>query len=335
MNAPNLPDRILGKIAKANGQRPARAADVLALVGGAEPGFWAAVEQLYREHRINTAHIQKKGDPEPWLAIWPTGVCLPAAPQSGKTLSGLFVRHRLGDFHAAHAPRSNPKPEATPKPAPNPKTEPNKEPVMDMPTNIRRPHGTLQDAIAQHLTGRGAAGAVTVAELANLLCDAPQNIRFAVQAMAKKGVLLVTERKNGGRTAAAYYDAATVAAEAPAASQESAAVPTVAEEPAAISDALATAEPEPAATSPVAVDRRAPQPLYRDGDLTVAEIHDDLASLAGAAAEPVRVRLALWDDGTLVIADGDEILQYPADVTRRLALLLGVPCNPIVSPIGA
>lgn len=285
----DLGERILAQIAKATSQKPAHAADVLALVGGEEPAYWAAIDQLYAERRINTAHIKRKTDSEPWLAIWPTGVCLPSAPMSGKSLSGLFVRHRLGDFHAAHAPRSNPTPQPTPKPALIQKTEPNKESVMDMPTNNRRPHGTLQEAIAQHMTGRTIDNAVTVTKLANLLCDAPQNIRFAVQAMAKKGVLLVTERKNGGRTAAAYYDAATVAAAAPTGEQEATpgTVTTVAEQVA----------------------------------------HDDLATLTGQAdaVEPDRVRFALWDDGTLVIFDGDEVLKYGPSDTRRLALLLGVP----------
>ena len=73
------------------------------------------------------------------------------------------------------------------------------------------------------------------------------------------------------------------------------------------------------------VDRLAPRPIYRAGDLTVAE--------TPAAADSVR--FALWDDGTLTIADGDEILQFDPDTTRRLALLLGVPGNQPVSTLGA
>lgn len=349
MNAPaDLHGRILVAIAKATSQRPAHAADVLALVGGEELAYWAAIEQLYVERRINTAHIKKKPDPEPWLAIWPTGVCLPATPQSGKTLSGLFVRHRLGDFHAAHAPRSNPKPETAPRPAPIQKTEPNKEPFMDMPANKRRPHGTLQEVLAQHMAGRGIDNAVTVTELANLLCDAPQNIRFAVQAMATKGALLVTERKNGGRTAAAYYDATT----APAEAEKPAATPvqTAAEVLAQIADAAA--EPDSAATVP-AVDRRAPQPLYRAGDLTVSEVPANVAVPVGVSSDKVahvtdfwecaaregnpdsHIEFALWSDGRLDIVDGAELFQIPPGAVKRLALLLGVPGTTPFPPLGA
>lgn len=104
----DLPDLILSKISRSTSQRPARAADVLAMVGGKAPAFWAAVEQLYREHRINTAHIQKKGDSAPWLAIWPTGMLAAPVPLSGNALTCLFVRHRpLSDaLRAAQAPRS-------------------------------------------------------------------------------------------------------------------------------------------------------------------------------------------------------------------------------------
>ena len=62
MNAPqilSLADRILGAIAKATSQRPANATDVLALVGGDEPAYWAAIEQLTRDRRINSAHLHR------------------------------------------------------------------------------------------------------------------------------------------------------------------------------------------------------------------------------------------------------------------------------------
>lgn len=69
-------------------------------------------------------------------------------------------------------------------------------------------------------------------------------------------------------------------------------------------------EPVPASSEPP------PQPLYRAGDICVTEIHPD---------EAVRIEFALWDDGRLTIAEGDEILLLPAEATKRLALLLGVP----------
>lgn len=39
------------------------------------------------------------------------------------------------------------------------------------------------------------------------------------------------------------------------------------------------------------------------------------------------VRIGLWDDGSLTIIDGDDILQYPPAITARIARLLGVPAD--------
>lgn len=81
----------------------------------------------------------------------------------------------------------------------------------------------------------------------------------------------------------------------------------------------------PPAPEAPAADRRAPHPLYRAGDIEVTEIAEQASD----------VRFALWDDGTLTITDGDDILQYGPDVPRRLALLLGVPGTSNVSNLGA
>lgn len=104
----NIADRILAAIAPNNSKRPARAADVFAQVGGAEAEFWTALEALLRTTRIHTAHIQRpaQGDTVPWLAIWPTGICLPPRALTGAHLSGLFVRHDSTALKRAHAPRS-------------------------------------------------------------------------------------------------------------------------------------------------------------------------------------------------------------------------------------
>lgn len=342
----DLPERILAEIAKASGQRPARAPDVLAMVGGAEPDFWAAVEQLYRERRINTAHIQKKGDPEPWLALWPTGLPLGNGTWTSNSHTALFVKPRADDLFQAFAPRSTPKPAVAPKPAPAKKPETKKEPVMDTPTNARRAHGALQADLAKHLAGVCKADAWRVSQLAEKLADEPQKIRFAVKALVDKGELRVIEVQNGGRTAAAYYDAATepaIEAAAPAAQPEEPVPPTVVTAAAEVLTAIADASTAPASAPEVAaptVDRRAPQPLYREGDLTVAEIPlpvvTDRWACSPRATEPERdIEFALWSDGRLDIVDGDELFQIPPGATKRLALLLGVPGNNLYPQTGA
>lgn len=104
----DLADRILAKLAKASSKRPARAADVAALVGGLEADFWRALEQLVSNRQVVTAHIQRPArDPEPWLAIWPTGLHATAGGWTGNSHSSLFVpttpTHEA--LHAAQAPR--------------------------------------------------------------------------------------------------------------------------------------------------------------------------------------------------------------------------------------
>ncbi len=98
-------------IAHNTSKRPARALDVLALVGADEAPFWAALEALLRTARIHTAHIQRpaQGDTQPWLAIWPTGIYMPPRAWTGAHLSCLFIRHDTTALKKAHSPRSRPR----------------------------------------------------------------------------------------------------------------------------------------------------------------------------------------------------------------------------------
>lgn len=105
-----LADRILVTIARASSKRPQNADDVLALVGGKEPDFWAAIDQLAREGRITGAQLYRpRVDAAPWLGIWPTGVVAPAGAWTGPRLSYLFVRHDPAALAKARAPRSRPR----------------------------------------------------------------------------------------------------------------------------------------------------------------------------------------------------------------------------------
>ena len=90
----DIADRILHCIAANTSRRPARARDVAAQVGGPEAEYWAALESLVSTCQVATAHIQRmRHDPEPWLAIWPTGVRPPAPGRlTGAQMSGLFAK---------------------------------------------------------------------------------------------------------------------------------------------------------------------------------------------------------------------------------------------------
>ena len=104
-----LATRILAQIERASSKRPARAADIAALVGGPESDFWSALEQMVAAGVVATAQIQRmKCDAEPWLAIWPTGVVLTPSRLSGASLSQLFTPHRPMNqaLRQASAPRT-------------------------------------------------------------------------------------------------------------------------------------------------------------------------------------------------------------------------------------
>ncbi len=294
MKSAELPERILAALGRATSQRPARAEAVRSSTDTDEATFAAAIEQLAAGRRLNCAWIQKAGDAAPWLAIWPTGLPAKNAAWTNGSHSALFVTHRPNDLYQAHAPRSTPP--AAPEPSPEPETR-----TMETP----RKKGQLQADFTQLLAGRDHA--VTLSAAAKQLGCSVESLRHAARALVQKGE--VESLDLAGVTA--YMLAAPAARTDPVAAGLD-----------AVAEAVAAMEPEPAPL---------PQPLYHADDLRVTEIHAVAAAAPAAPAVPDApqpehvVRIALWDDGTLTIADGDDILQYGPDVTRRLALLLGVP----------
>lgn len=166
-----LADRILAAIAAHNSQRPARAADVAAQLGGDERLFWAELEQLRRGCAINTAHIQRGADPAPWLAIWPTG--LPVAHHSWRDLNvrGGFAVHRT------ETPRRFPQ-----SPAARRAIEENT--MSNKPR--RRPSGKdRRDRIAELFRGRPLAQGLTYEEVARELGLSSQAVGYLVKEMLR------------------------------------------------------------------------------------------------------------------------------------------------------
>lgn len=102
-----LTARILRAMSSNSSRRPARAADVFAMVGGAEPAFWDALNELIGSRQIQTAHIMrpKKGETQPWLAIWPTGVKMASGQWSARSMGGVFVRHEPESLLGLNGPR--------------------------------------------------------------------------------------------------------------------------------------------------------------------------------------------------------------------------------------
>lgn len=172
MSAPavvDLPDRILQKIRRACSKRPARALDVLALVGGAEAEFWASLEALISGKAINTAHIQRHGDAEPWLAIWPTGVHKPAAGWTNNAHSCLFTPSEpmRDTVHKTDSTRVR----AEPKPAPV-------RPFAPLPANpLKSP---VQRAILAATRGRSQARALRVPDLAGVIGCKNENLNSSL-----------------------------------------------------------------------------------------------------------------------------------------------------------
>lgn len=332
MNAPQplpLADRILDAIAKATSQRPAHAADVLALVGGEDADYWAAIEQLTQQRRINSAHLHRPAtDPAPWLGIWPTGVCLPPPPLSGRHLSGLFVPHRHNDLRAAHAPRTAPLSTQIAAPAVN--TEPPQlaaqEPIMPAITRTTEGAAQRRNTIVELVAGRTAAEGIPLKDIAEQLWLSVAGVEYLVKSLVEAGK--VKKVRQPGELFNRLYDPTTEASAA--ADTAPAPASNVAAGLAAIADALALAEPAESA-APAGPDhfrdatKMVDQPAYRAGDIQVHELVAGDAAATAATDTAHEVRLGLWDDGSLTIIDGDEVLEYGPDVVRRLALLLGVP----------
>lgn len=330
-NTALLTDRILGAITRSTSQHPANAADVLARVGGDEVFFWAAIEQLTRERRINSAHIHRPAtDPAPWLGIWPTGICLPPPPMSGRHLSGLFVPRRHHDLRSAGAPRT------APKPAPQPVNE--EPPMIASPAvtapatpapTPATPHlnaAERRDLARKHIAGRTRDNAIALADLAEQLQITPKGLQYIAECLAGEGVAERVVTGTGNKRKAWLYDPRTEwvpdPEPAPPAAEAPPAAPAACNLPAgldAIADALAL--DEHAGDHIPGITKMVEQPTYRHDDIRVRELVAGEAD-STIAAEP---RFGLWDDGSLTIIDDDVVLQYKPDIVARLALLLGVP----------
>lgn len=292
----DLAAEILGRIATYTSKRPACAADVAALVGGDERAYWAALEQLKRECRINTAHIQRGGDPAPWLAIWPTG--LPVKHHSWQDLNAR------GAFTVQHVetPRRFPQ-----SPAARREIEEN---PMNKKSRSRQSAAEKRDRIAELVRGRTLAQGLTMKEIAHELDISPQGVGYLLEDMLG-GQRVAMSMAPGERTnrlydpmplqaTADHLPDATKMVDAPAAPASQPVVDTVVTGLAAIADAL--------------------------GEMVPA---DDIDLSVAAAQVPdlprAHVQFSLWDDGGLSIYDGDTLLQLEAADTVRLARLLGVP----------
>lgn len=170
-----LPDRILQHIGRATSQQPARAEEVRAALGLAASDFDPALQLLARDCRINTAQIQRRGDAAPWLAIWPTGVCLPSAAWNNNRHSVLFPRDApiVPALRQASAPRVRQATQALRAP----KQE-------ESPMHTRHKRGELPALALAAL--RAAPAPLTVAELAQELDTSVENTRQLIYRLVDK-----------------------------------------------------------------------------------------------------------------------------------------------------
>lgn len=206
-----LADRILAKLAKANSKRPARAADVAALVGGLEADFWRALEQLVSNRQVVTAHIQRPArDPEPWLAIWPTGLHVPSGGWVGSSHSCLFVpttptREAL---HAAQAPR------VRAVVAPEPASVRAGDPLPECPEK-----SPVQRAILAATRGLPQSQALRVPDLAKRIGIKDTSIQTSLKTLERAEKIAICKlqalnARGAMRPIRAVYDPSTAAVEA-------------------------------------------------------------------------------------------------------------------------
>lgn len=380
-----LAEKILAQIARVDSKRPARAADVAALVGGDEREFWATVEQLIVHRQINTALIHRpKQDAEPWLAIWPTGVCLRDKGWTGDSHRGLFERpgSMREAVHGAHAPKVRAE-----QPAPN-QTQEKQTVAIKAKSAAPAPLGSSQKAVLDVLYQNPCTD-MSCSELAALTGKGVENAYSACQGLIKRELI---ERAPDGkryRLPAPLGEPcgpADTPTEAPAetpveAFADAPAEPPPTEQP----EGDSPEQPEPSGAfqaellhlldvleaspeAPVPTDElalllntgidnvnQALRRLLRRGLVERRMVLSDkrrnayvywpmratadaLPRSSAAREATGAVRIGLWDDGSLTIIDGDDVLQYPPDVTARLARLLGVPSDtshPLTHDTGA
>ena len=192
-----------------------------------------------------------------------------------------------------------------------------------MPKN-KRTRSSAEDRrnrIAELVQGRPIGQGFTVAEVAEQLELTTQGVGYLLESML--GGLRVAKGRVPGERADRLYDpaasmAAVVPERAPAPQQAALAAPVdeagprIAQELAAIADAIGDMEPEPA-------------PCIAEAAAQVAQL----------AATPARIEFALWDDGRVSIYDGDTLLMLQAGDTVRLARLLGVPSHALAGEVAA
>lgn len=291
----DIAPRILAAIVRASSKRPARASEVLARLDAPAPESQAALDRLIASRQVATARIQRRNDPEPWLAIWPTGVTLRHGAWSNDTHSALFERdtsinRKLRD---ASAPRVRP---GIDQDAPPPPPTGQEEPAM---TTIYAPRerlakGQLQTLIASAL--HEAGGPMTCKQLAERTDRSIECIRMICKTMVDKGLLEPDDSLPLQAFRLAPQPAATAAA------------------PTTAGITVTEIEPEQIEAAPAPAVEAPEQP-------------EPLTELRGrdATSPSPEVHFALWDDGQLTIDDGEQIIVLPPSRTARLAALLGVP----------
>lgn len=316
--APTTAERVLQHLAGHTSKKPAREGDLLALVGGPEADFWAAIEALRSGGAINTAHIQRAGDPAPWLALWPTG--LPVQHRSWKDLNarGAFAVHHI------ETPRRFPQ-----SPAARRHLE---ETRMPKSNRARSSVEDRRNRIAELVHGRPLGQGITVAEVAEQLELTTQGVRNLLESML--GGLRVAKGRVPGERADRLYDptasvAAIVPERAPAPQQAAPSAPEVCPaqplEPIEPADISTIADFLSAAAAAIGDMEPEPAPCIAEAAAQVAQV----------AAPAARIEFALWDDGRVSIYDGDTLLMLQAADTVRLARLLGVPGHALASEVAA
>lgn len=222
--AAELPAQILQQLAGCDSKKPARAADVAALVGAPEPAFWAALEQLKASAQINCAVIQRAADPEPWMAVWPTGV--PSRTDSWKDLN---ARGHFAPAPVSAAPPRFPRtPDPTRDPRPDLRATTTRE-IASMTAERSRKRGEITAHVEAALRGTPRAAALSAGEAHTRVAACDDTFPAAVVAealkrLANKGVLATDQRKRpdghkGPRYVTTYYDAAMADAPAESAAQ--------------------------------------------------------------------------------------------------------------------
>lgn len=288
-----------------------------------------ALDDLVKRRAVNTARVSRDGGKIFISVCWQTGV--PPAPFNA--FRSPIKSHTQADAATAHAAQAaaeasrasadgygsiksppaplyergektqeNPMPRIAKPAKPAKSKQPDVIPAAPVPPRRKAAAGAVIAEAMAAVAGRSTVHALRAEELIRL-CPAAgslNSLKATLRSLAAKGRIGVEYRREGGHLLACYYGLAT---------------PVLNDGHEKNLDTLRKMRADEHAEAGI------PAGAFDAGRLGGGDIHaaDPVARAASDLDAPGTTRFALWDDGQLLLAMGDDMMVLDAGATRRLA----------------